>query len=185
MSSDNSTNERRYFRVSTRLALEYEIMDEDQFSHRRSKFGSNENDNLLKQLQEATAQTQQSLMSIMEKDRELATFLSSLNHRMELIAQLFGLQDSNAQISRTFYTSEISEGGLTFGAPESIPVGTCVAVNLILKGYPAGLVLFAHVRANKARERKSKLHPVSIEFSKLEDSTAAKLSRELMLEQST
>ena len=103
---------------------------------------------------------------------------------MDLIAQLFGLQNTNTQPDTTCYTLEVSEGGLTFGAPESLPVGTCLALNLFLKGYPSGLVLFARVRANKSAQHKSKLHPVSVEFSNLEDATTTKLSRALMLEQS-
>lgn len=145
------TDERReFFRVEDRAVLRYCAVSAAALDEvpPESHFDDGQIFRLMRELRTLDHENNNLLRGIAEHDRDLGLYLRGLNRKLDLIAA--ALADiSGSQQGIEPQPVALSENGLAFVAQPPLPVGTVVALELVLLPEHVALALYGQVIANR------------------------------------
>ena len=185
MTTDNN-DQRNYFRITDTATLEYVLISQDKVggSHRpESFFSSSAEFWLLRELQSIEHDNSHLLTSISERDREIASYLKSINRKIDLLASTLLEQNHESEESLPQEIS-LSEGGLAFFTDTELTLKQTMAIKLTLTPSNIGMMLFGYVVKNVFHEDEQKFR-TSVSFISLQESDRHLLARHIMQLQST
>lgn len=167
-----------YFQIQDRLALDYRLIDAQPVDQPPQPepsplFG------LLGELHLLDHESQHLLRQIGEHDRGLAAYLKILNKRVDLIGRALSLQ--LVEDMGTPQQVTLSEAGLTFSAPQPLPVGQWIALRLLLPD-PIGLAANAQI-ADCVRDDASGRYLIQVSFAECNDAQRQLLARHIVQKQ--
>ncbi len=143
---NNKQEQKEYFQIDDTVAMEFVAVTESCISDDASAFPLSipSKFNLLNQLHTIDADSSSLLLLIGEKDRAIASYLKSINDKINLLAQALVHSDQTiTDIPRR--TISLSEGGLSFNNTDPLDSGTYLAIKMILLPSSIGLLLYGQV----------------------------------------
>jgi c-di-GMP-binding flagellar brake protein YcgR len=170
---------RQFYRIDQPVVLDYQIVSENDVkrSSQPHQFNVSPYFLLQSQLAEIDSECQHLIYKIAESTPHLATYLQHLNKKIDLIGSALSDKQVDSDTSRQ-QTINLSEGGLSFFAPEKLDLGVCLAIKLIFPENGMGLLLYARVQRCEAV---ADHYEIGIEFLKMPESCRTLLAR-LILE---
>lgn len=144
--ADPKLDRREYFRVEDQLILRYRSVPPEAVGHMPAErhFDNSEMFTLLRELRQIDQEHNNVLRGLAEQNRELGTYLKSVNRKVELIANALATLSHAHQQQASQHVS-ISEGGIAFRTDASLAPGNYIALELVLLPSHAGLALYAEV----------------------------------------
>ncbi|KAF6697088.1 PilZ domain-containing protein [Pseudomonas sp. EKM23D] len=178
MTTLDEEERREYYRIDDMIALQIKSLSAPEAAGKEVLLDDSPLFNLLSELHLSEFEAQHLLRQISEKDRSLAAFLKVQNKRLDLLSQVMalGLLDEVGAPQPVI----ISEGGIDFQHPSSLPVGAHVAVKLVLMPQALGLLLRAKVTHCDA---KGDGFDVGTEFESMTDAQRQLLARYILQKQ--
>lgn len=143
---DPKLDRREYFRVDDQVILRYRAVPPEAVAHMPAErhFDNSEVFTLLRELRQIDQEHNNVLRGLAEQNRELGTYLKSLNRKIELIGNAITRLDEGQQHLSPQHVS-ISEGGLAFRTATSLAPGSFVALEVVLLPNHTGLALYGEV----------------------------------------
>ncbi len=144
--SDPQLDRREYFRVDDQVILRYRVVPPESIGHTPPErhFDNSEVFALLRELRHIDQEHNTVLRTLAEQNRELGTYLKSVNRKIELIGNALATLNEGQQ-QQTPQQVSISEGGLVFHATNGLASGSLIAIELILLPSHTGLALYGEV----------------------------------------
>jgi hypothetical protein len=148
--SDSSTTDdsdrREYFRIDDKLILRYRAVPPESVGRMPAErhFDNSEMFALLRELRQIDQEHNNVLRGLAEQNRELGTYLKSLNRKIELVANALATMDGGQQQQTPQHVS-ISEASLAFRTSNNLITGNFVALELVLLPSHTGLALYGEV----------------------------------------
>lgn len=138
---------RQYYRIDKPVVIDYKVVSRDDVagSSQPHQFNVPPYFLLQSQLAEIDSESQHLIYKIGESTPHLATYLQQLNKKVDLIARTIAGSDLDLENSQR-QTINLSEGGLSFIAPEKIDVTSYLALKLVFPDNGLGLLLYAEVQ---------------------------------------
>ena len=170
---------RDFYRIQDRAILEFTKIDPQMLEANQIDFHMPISPEfyLLNELHGIDNETSALLRSISERERSIASYLKSLNHKIELIAQTI-VQKSSDLEELTPQEVTLSEGGISFTYKKSIPLATCLAVKLVLLPSYIGLLLLG--RVVNCNEHISGNFLINLVFERLAESDRQLIARHVL-----
>ncbi len=143
---DSALDRREYFRVDDQLVLRYRSVPAEAVGHTPAErhFDNSEMFALLRELRHIDQEHNNVLRGLAEQNRELGTYLKSLNRKIDLVANALATLSDGQQQQAPQHAS-ISEGGIAFHTSVNLGVGSFVALELVLLPSHTGLALYGEV----------------------------------------
>jgi hypothetical protein len=175
----DTDDRREYYRIGDTIALEFHLLSGAEAQATEALHDASPLFNLLSDLHLADFESQQLLRHIGERDRSLASYLKVINKRIDLLGQALAqnlLRDvgSPKQVS-------MSEGGIGFDNPREIPVGSQLAIKMVLMPQALGLLLRAEVV--HCQEKADGQFEIGTEFEGLTEAQRQLLARHILQKQ--
>jgi hypothetical protein len=175
----DTDDRREYYRIEDTIALEFHLLSGAEAQATEALHDASPLFNLLSDLHLADFESQQLLRHIGERDRTLANYLKVINKRIDLLGQALAqnlLRDvgSPKQVS-------MSEGGIGFDNPREIPVGSQLAIKMVLMPQALGLLLRAEVI--HCQEKADGQFEIGTEFEGLTEAQRQLLARHILQKQ--
>lgn len=184
MTTDND-DQRNYFRVSDTATLEYILVSQNEIDGSKkpeSYFSSSAEFWLLRELQTIDHDNSHLLKTISERDREIASYLKSINRKIDLLATTL-VQQNHKNDENLPQDISLSEGGIAFFSKEELPLKQHMAMKLNLMPSNIGLMIFGHVVETNYQEQEQKFR-TSVSFVSLQEGDRHLLARHIMQLQS-
>ena len=189
MSQYNNNNERRqYYRIDDTAIFSYRVIDEaHQADMETTDLDDSKNASSAFQVLEMFAQMNQhmnaTLGRISETSSDVASYLKSLDNKIELLAQMCIFHDNQTGLEPRRQIN-LSAGGLAFGSDEKLKQGTRLAMDMILT--TDLLCLHLTGRVIQVSEQKHGDYPyrVSVGFTDITDVEEDQIIRHIMRLQS-
>lgn len=168
---------REYFRVEDRVILRYQPVPAEAVGYTPAErhFDNSEIFELLRDLRQIDQEHNNVLRGLAEQNRELGVYLKSLGRKIEMVANALAVVDQ-IQHKQVPQTVSISETSIAFQADADLPIGSFIALELVLMPHHTGLALYGEVLAN--RDASNSLTVVS--FVRLRDSDRQVLARHVL-----
>jgi hypothetical protein len=175
----DTDDRREYYRIEDTIALEFHLLSGAEAQATEALHDASPLFNLLSDLHLADFESQQLLRHIGERDRTLANYLKVINKRIDLLGQALAqnlLRDvgSPKQVS-------MSEGGIGFDNLREIPVGSQLAIKMVLMPQALGLLLRAEVI--HCQEKADGQFEIGTEFEGLTEAQRQLLARHILQKQ--
>ncbi len=166
---------RQFYRIDHPVILEYRVVTESEVagSPQPYQFDVSPYFLLQSQLAEIDNECQHLLYKVAESTPHLATYLQSLNKKIDLIGRTLsysGIETESAQP----YLVNLSEGGISFSEESPIELGSYLALKLIFPDNGLGLLLYARVQRCLAAESG---YDIGVSFMKMSESCRTLLAR--------
>lgn len=144
--ADPQLDRREYFRVDDQVILRYRAVPPEAVGHMPPErhFDNSEVFTLLRELRHIDQEHNNVLRTLAEQNRELGTYLKSLNRKIELIGNAIARLDEGQQHAAPQHVS-ISEGGIAFRTTTNLSPASFVALELVLLPNHTGLALYGEV----------------------------------------
>lgn len=170
---------RAFFRIQDQVILEFVEIDEATMldDSIESPLQVAPSFYLLNELHSIDTENNVLLHAIAEKNRDIGTYLKSINQKIELIARAFA-EDDDPETEGPQQLVTISEGGLSFNHKTPILLGTCVALKLILLPSYMGLLLYG--RVVNCNEHIKGDYLINIVFEKIRENERQLLARHVL-----
>ncbi|WP_432695371.1 PilZ domain-containing protein [Marinobacterium sp. YM272] len=170
---------RQYYRIDKPVVLDYKVVSQEDVagSSQPHQFNVSPYFLLQSQLAEIDSESQHLIYKIGESTPHLASYLQQLNKKVDLIARTIAGSELDLESSQ-LQTINLSEGGLSFIAPESMETEGFLALKLVFPDNGLGLLLYAEV------QRCAKVdggHEIGVAFLRMPESCRTLLAR-LVLE---
>ena len=143
MSNQDVDDRREYYRIEDTIALDFTLLPGAEAHSSEPLHDNSPLFNLLSDLHLMDFESQHLLRHINERDRTLANYLKVMNKRIDLLGQAVAqslLRDIGAPRKVS-----ISEGGISFNNTWAVPVGSHLAIKMVLMPQALGLLLRAEV----------------------------------------
>lgn len=179
MSTQDEDERREYYRIDDTIALDFTPLAGAEALASEALHDSSPLFNLLSDLHLMDFESQHLLRHISERDRTLANYLKVINKRIDLLGQAVA-QGLLRDIGTPRRVS-LSEGGVSFSNPQSIAIGSHLALKMVLMPQALGLLLRAkviHCRANPGQP-----FEIGTEFEALTDAQRQLLARHILQRQ--
>lgn len=137
---------RDFYRIQDMAILEFEAIESELLNADQVEFPLlvTPQFHLLNELQGIDAENSLLLRNIAEKERDIATYLKSLSHKIELLGR--ALVESSEDVEELAPQAvTLSEGGISFNHQKPIKLDTHLALKLVLLPSYIGLLLFGRV----------------------------------------
>lgn len=176
-SVDPELDRREYFRVEDHLILRYRRVSPDVVGNMPAEqhFDNSDVFGLLRELRQIDQEYNNALRGLAEQNRELGTYLKSMNRKIELVANALATLDETQQKQSPQRVS-ISESGIAFRVDNTLAPGDYVALELILLPNHTGLALYGEVLAN----RSDTAGLTAVAFVRLRESDRQVLARHIL-----
>ncbi len=144
---------REYFRVADQLILRYRNVPPEAVGHVPAErhFDNSEMFALLRELRHIDHEHNNVLRGLTEQNRELGSYLKSINRKIDLVANALATL-SHGQQQQVPQRVSISEGGLAFLSAPTLARGKFVALELVLLPSHTGLALYGEVIETRDEE---------------------------------
>lgn len=178
MTADNpgiDAHERReFFRVEDHVLLSWRPVTREALETRpaESHFENGEIFKLMRELRAMDGEHSSLLRSLTEQNRELGACLKAINRKLELIATTLSALHPGA-VEQQPQSVSLSQVGIAFACPTTVPVGTLLALELTLLPQHVGAAIYGEVVAN----RDDKPERTVVNFIKLRDSDRQIIAR--------
>lgn len=168
---------REFFRVEDQLILRYRSVPQEAVGHMPAEhhFDNSELFQLLRELRQIDLEHNNVLRALSEQNRELGTYLKSINRKIELVASALAVVDQTQQ-KQLPQRVAISETGIAFLADTELTPGSYIALELILLPQHTGLALYGEVLANREQTTGNTV----VSFVRLRDSDRQLLARHIL-----
>ncbi len=177
-------DQRNYFRVNETVSLEYVTVSENDVKHRQPEtfLSSSPEFVLLRELQAIDHENNAIMRLIVDKEREVASYLKAINRKIDLLAQsIIDLsQDQNNGVKQS---ASLSEGGISFYTKDVMKKGEYVALKITLLPSYIGMMLFGRIVESPFNNNK-KQYRNSIAFVALKEEDRHVLARHIIKVQS-
>lgn len=167
---------RQFFRIDLKVAFEYRSVPEADVlaSARPYQFNVSPHFLLLSELQALDSDTAHLLRKVAETQPDTAAYLKLLNSKIDTIARSIAAQDLHETSGLQLHNISLSEGGLSFMAPNALQPGDYLALKLVFPDSYLGLLLYARVQRCEAAAND---YQIGIEFFKMPESCRTLLAR--------
>ncbi len=179
MSNQDVDDRREYYRIEDTIALDFSLLSGSDAHASDPLHDNSPLFNLLSDLHLMDFESQHLLRHISERDRTLANYLKVMNKRIDLLGQAMAqslLRDIGAP-----RRVSISEGGISFNHGQAVPVGSHLAIKMVLMPQALGLLLRAKVVHSQARGNGQ--FEIGTEFEALTDAQRQLLARHILQKQ--
>lgn len=174
-----SNDKRNYFRVSRDILLDYRAIDA--FTAKETEpeacFARSPSLQLLANFRQLDKEATPLLMSVAEKNRELAEYLKLTSRKFELLAQHIISNDNTAEQQASIPVN-LSEGGIAFGTDKPLYKGSFLALQATFVPTYTNVCVFAQViRCDMGAAGE---HMVAAKFLHRSEAKRELISREIM-----
>jgi hypothetical protein len=148
--TDSGSERREYFRVEDRARFRYRVVEAQSIgtTPADSHFDDAELFWLMRELRTIDRENHNVLRSLAEQNRELGSYLRTLNRKIELLAGAILSLDPDRGDEQPQDIS-LSEGGMSFLAEPKLSVGSTLALELTLLPAQIGVACYGEVIANR------------------------------------
>jgi hypothetical protein len=176
--SQDGPDKRDYYRIKDRVLLEFKIID-PAIVEEGSDFPISVSPefHLLNELHHIDSESLGLLHAIAEKDRNIATYMSAINHKIELLASVIAGSSEDLDEVRP-QDATLGEGGLSFNHKEPVELGSKLAIKLTLLPSYAGLLLYG--RVVNCNEHIKGDYLLNIEFENINDNNRQLIARHVL-----
>jgi len=191
MSDYNNSNERRqYYRIDDSAIFSYRVLDpesEQQPAQGQEDLESSKKMSAAFEMIELFGHMNQqmsvTLGRISEGSADIASYLKSLDNKIEMLAQmcLFNDEQSSLEPRREI---NLGAGGLAFGTDEKLKQGTLIAMDLILATDLLCLHLTGRVIQVSNQKEGDYPYRVSVGFTDISETEVDQISKHIMRLQS-
>ncbi|MFT7685739.1 MAG: hypothetical protein ACI9FB_001084 [Candidatus Azotimanducaceae bacterium] len=143
----NDRDKRTFFRLSDPVEVNSVLVSKSDVTDREiaSFFDYDANFHIQRELHDLEVESKEILRGITKADRQLGSFLSNLNKRIELLGK--ALSTSNKSIDARYDdVTQVSEGGISFVSQKIFNEGDHLALKLVFHPTLLGLLSFVHVK---------------------------------------
>lgn len=166
----SSSENRRSFRVSESMYLQYEVISEEEFAggieRRRVQTGGAQG--IRSQLMDLDARLDEKLFLLKQNNKQVAEILAMINDKISIaVDQLPVLKEQKTTLAKTApQVCEISADGMVFGAGEAFAPDTKLALRLLLESDSRYVESFARVvrLTDPPAEDRDRAVGVAVEF---------------------
>ncbi|WP_043310056.1 PilZ domain-containing protein [Pseudomonas sp. ML96] len=179
MSNQDVDDRREYYRIEDTIALDFSLLSGAEAHASDPLHDNSPLFNLLSDLHLMDFESQHLLRHISERDRTLANYLKVMNKRIDLLGQAVAqslLRDIGAP-----RRVSISEGGISFSNAKPVPVGSHLAIKMVLMPQALGLLLRAQVVHCQPRDNEQ--FEIGTEFEALTDAQRQLVARHILQKQ--
>ena len=177
------TERRQYYRLNNNVIFNYRIIKDDETdTHDNTVSAAFEMIELFGQINQ---QMRTTMGRISEKSADIASYLKSLDSKLELLAEMSLFKESQSALGLR-QNINLGAGGLSFCTDEDLKSGTLLAIDMILSTDLTCLHLMGSVVAIVDNNRGEYAHKVSLAFvniSALEEDHIVKHIMHLQSEQ--
>ena len=173
------SNQRDFYRVDCRVIISHCVAGDRVPAGRApdSYFPDSEHFSLLRELRRMDHEAGHLLHTLGEHDRNLGAYFAHLNRKFDLLAR--HLAALTPELSRgSEQTISLSEGGLSFHAPQPPVPGSVLALRMTLMPAYVGIAVYASVVASGMQAREGR--NVSVNFEHLQDADRQLIARHVM-----
>lgn len=148
--TDSGSERREYFRVEDRARFRYRVVEPQSIgtAPADSHFDDAELFWLMRELRTIDRENHNVLRSLAEQNRELGSYLRTINRKFELLASAIVSLDPD-RADQTLQDISLSEGGMSFLAEPKLPIGAALALELTLLPAQIGVACYGEVIANR------------------------------------
>ena len=183
MNQDNQNSERRqYYRIDDHVIFTYRVLQKDRDVSDLDKKGSAAFE-MIELFGQMNQQMRVTLGRISEKSADIASYLKSLDNKIELLAEL-NLFKENQSSHGLRQKINIGAGGLSFSSNEDLKKGMFLSIDMILSTDLTCLHLTGKVVTVDTDKQDEDSHHVSIAFSDISDVQEDNIVKHIMHMQS-
>ena len=175
---------RDYYRLNDQVQVSYQIVSSADLKTRKPDafFDLPAGFHISREIYELELEARELLRGITDNNRQLGSFLSNLNKKIELLAHTVA-SNQHEPISSNDTNTIISEGGLSFHSQALINKGEFLALKLVLHPSLVGITCFAEVRHCGIEEKES-TYQVGVQFLNFSLNNQRLVSRHILRRQS-
>ncbi|MBE9527025.1 MAG: PilZ domain-containing protein [Proteobacteria bacterium] len=168
MSEDKPFLERRqYYRIDDSVIFNYRVLQEDNLVTEQDKKASAAFE-MIELFGQMNQQMRVTLGRIGERSADIASYLKSLDNKIELLAEMNLFKENQSALGLR-QKINLGAGGLCFCSDEKLKEGTLLAVDMILSTDLSCLHLTGHVIEAFNNNGSEGQYNISIEFSDISD----------------
>ena len=168
MSQDKPMSERRqYYRIDDSVIFNYRVLQEDNLVTEQDKKASAAFE-MIELFGQMNQQMRVTLGRIGERSADIASYLKSLDNKIELLAEMNLFKENQSALGLR-QKINLGAGGLSFCSDEKLKEGTLLAVDMILSTDLSCLHLMGHVVEVFNNNRSEGQYNISIAFSDISD----------------
>ena len=183
MNQDNQNSERRqYYRIDDHVIFTYRVLKKDSDVSELDKKGSAAFE-MIELFGQMNQQMRVTLGRISEKSADIASYLKSLDNKIELLAELNLFKESQSSHGLR-QKINIGAGGLSFSSNEDLKKGMFLSIDMILSTDLTCLHLTGKVVTVDTDKQDEDSHHVSIAFSDISDVQEDNIVKHIMHMQS-
>jgi len=179
MSTLDEEDRREYYRIEDTIALEISPLSAPEAASKEVLQDASPLFNLLSELHLSEFESQHLLRQVSERDRTLATYLKTMNKRIDLLSQVVA-QTVLGKFGEPQHVI-LSEGGIEFEHHIAFPAGSHLAIKLLLMPQALGLLLRGKV--THCEPRSFGTFEIGAEFESLTDAQRQLLARYILQRQ--
>lgn len=180
-----SRDERRFFRMDDVVHLTYNPISREQLEQRLEQQNLEDAANSFTILGKLTSLSQQmaaQMHRIESSSPEIASYLRSLDKKVELLARAFLAQELGSE-DEAGKRVNISAGGLAVGAKEPLKAGTLVEIRLMLLPGMTGILTYGEIVACDKSDDPAEPYQLRIDFTYIRESDRELLIRHMLRRQ--
>ena len=140
---------RRFFRIEDLIHLTFRVIDETELAYKTELLekGLVEQFMITSSLAAVTADMSATLRKIEVNDPDVASYLKSLDQKIDMIGRAFMVDEVNTQDNKASAVN-LSASGIAFYHEKEIPVGTYLELKMLLMPSNAGVLTYGKVIGN-------------------------------------
>ena len=180
-SNINDSERREYFRIDDSIKLSYREVEKQELPTDLDELEYKASGGLtvMSRLTGISQQLSTALHRIEQNNPDIADYLKSLDQKLELLAQAF-LSKESELIEQSDQPVNLSAGGMAVESPDSIAVGACLEIKMLLLPSYAGILTYGEVvSCNPEGEG----YCVRVDFSYIRDADRDALIRHILRRQ--
>lgn len=173
-------DKRDHYRLDDNIQVTYQVVSQTDVDTTppESHFGDGRAFLLLKDLYRLDLESREILREVSDENHRLGDFLGNLNQRFERLAKAV-LADAIDAGPDLEWQARISEGGISFIAPELLPAGTTLALRMLFHPGLLGLAAFGKVRhCRLIADRED--YVVGVEFTRCDPDSRQLIQRHIL-----
>lgn len=145
---------REYFRIDDMLSLSYQEIAADQLAHLIESLdkGQEQDFTVLSSLAAVTHEMAGTLHKIESSQRDIATYLKSIDRKIEILGRAFLAQNSEL-FEQPVQAVNLSATGISFEAAAALDPETLLEMRILLIPSYSGILCYAQVLACEADEQ--------------------------------
>ena len=189
MNNHTINDRRQYYRIDDKAIFSYSIVNENTVNENAPDSNDSEDLNqsgaleIIELFGHMNQQMKATLGRICEHSPDIASYLRSLDNKLELLVQMCLLKDQKSPLESRREIN-LGAGGLAFGNDEKLSQGTLLKMNLILSSDLLCLRLKGRVLQVSRQKAGHYPYRISVGFVDISDNEVDQIIRHIMRQQS-